>query len=288
MLTVYLIHRNQPQHCAGSIAAFGNQTTPVRVRVIDNGSTPAALGHLRAAAPGVEIIEAGANLGFGPGANLAFRHWLGAADGEWVAVAPHDALPDTDCVARLLVAARQRPRAGLVSAEFGPGFDMVPAMDKVLGGFYRPARRGQGWQSVDYPHGTLLAVRRRVLEEVGMFDERFFAYCEEVDLALRARRAGWEVGMVWGAVVTNSRLPSRPVADYLQVRNTLLLVRESSGSYFAGWRVALAACHIGIKALRDPRRAPIHLRLEGRAIADFLRGRYGPPPVSVLSLDQSS
>ena len=111
-----------------------------------------------------------------------------------------------------------RPRAGLVCAEFGGDFDMVPAIDKVIGGFYRPAQRGEGWQAVEYPHGTLLVARRQTLEEVGLFDERYFAYCEEVDLALRVRRAGWQIGMVWGAVVANSHLPSRPVADYLQVR----------------------------------------------------------------------
>lgn len=284
-LAVYLIHRNQPARCAASLAAFAAQTHPVTVTVVDNGSSPAALAALRAAAGGVEVIETGGNLGFGPGANRAFRHWLAAGSGEWVAVAPHDALPEPGCVAQLVAAASARPRAGLVCAEFGEGFNLIPVIDKVIGGFYRPAPRGEGWEPVDYPHGTLLLARRRLLEEVGLFDERYFAYCEEVDLALRARRAGWEVGMVWGAVVGNGHLPSRPVADYLQVRNTLLLVRDTYGAYFAGWRCALAAWDLGRKALAEPRRAGDHLRLEGRAVVDFLRGRFGPPPAGVFDLD---
>jgi GT2 family glycosyltransferase len=191
-------------------------------------------------------------------------------------------------VARLVAAAGHHPRAGLVCAEFGAGFDMVPAIDKVIGGFYRPAARGEGWEDVEYPHGTLLLVRRQTLEDVGMFDERYFAYCEEVDLALRVRQAGWEIGMVWGAVVTNSHLPSRPLADYLQVRNTLLLIHDFYGGYFVGWRCALAAWQIASKSLREPRRASTHLRLEGGAIVDFLRRRFGPPPPAIVEIDRGA
>ena len=47
----------------------------------------------------------------------------------------------------------------------------------------------EGWEPVDYPHGTLLLARRACLEDVGLFDERYFSYCEEADLGLRARAA---------------------------------------------------------------------------------------------------
>jgi N-acetylglucosaminyl-diphospho-decaprenol L-rhamnosyltransferase len=300
-LPLYLIHRNQPELCARSIAAFAAQSHPVGVHVVDNGSSPDALARLRVLAPSVDIIETGTNLGFGPGANVAFRRWLGGGTsgdgpgdgtgdgtGDWVAIAPHDALPEPGCVERLMSSAAQHPRAGLVCAEFGAGFDMVPAIDKVIGGFYRPAERGVGWQDVEYPHGTLLLARRQTLEAVGLFDERYFAYCEEVDLALRVRRDGWDIGMVWGAVVANGHLPSRPVADYLQVRNTLLLIHDFYGSYFVGWRCALAAWQIGRKVLREPRHAMTHLCLEGRAMADFFRRRFGPPPAAVLAIDRRS
>ena len=287
-LPLYLIHRDQPELCAASIAAFGAQDHPVSVRVIDNGSSPASLERLRGLASGVTIIEAGTNLGFGPGANVALRRWLAEETGDWVAIAPHDALPQAGCVSRLMAETAARPRAGLVCAEFGADFDMVPAVDKVIGGFYRPAARGEGWQAVEYPHGTLLLLRRQTLEEVGCFDERYFAYCEEVDLALRVRRAGWQIGMVWGAVVTNSHLPSRPVADYLQVRNTLLLIHDFYGNYFVGWRCALAAWQIVRKSLQEPRRAAVHFDLEGRAVIDFFLRRFGPPPARVLAIDRRS
>ncbi len=282
-LQVFLVHRDQPELCARSVAAFLAQGVDVAVTVVDNGSSPEGLRRLRRLVPSTEIVATGQNMGFGPGANVGLRRWLAGDGGEWVAVAPHDAIPQPGCLARLLREAGARAGAGLLSAEFGPGYDFVPALDKVLGGFYRPSARGQGWQDADYPHGTLLLARRAALEDIGVFDERYFAYCEEVDLGVRARRAGWAVGIVWGAVVANARLPARQVADYLQVRNTLLLVRETYGAYFAAWRCVLAAWQLGAGALRHRGGAGPGLRPGAWAIGDFLRGRFGPPPGWVLA-----
>jgi N-acetylglucosaminyl-diphospho-decaprenol L-rhamnosyltransferase len=281
---VVIVHHDKPERCAASVAAFRAQGPQVSVTVVDSGSEPAAAGALRALVPDLDIIDAGDNVGFGPGANLGWRDWLGRGEGEWVAVAPHDALPRPDCLVRLFAEIATRPAAGLVCAEFGPEFDLVPALDWILGGFYKPADRGLGWQDVDYPHGTLLVARRRTLEEVGLFDERYFAYCEEVDLSLRARAAGWEVGMVWGAVVDNGQLPPQLLADYLQTRNTLLLVRSRFGRYAATVHILLALARTLGRMRRDRAKWRSHLQLEGLAVVDFLRGRFGPPSPAVRHL----
>jgi N-acetylglucosaminyl-diphospho-decaprenol L-rhamnosyltransferase len=251
--------------------------------VVDNASSPAGRAELRRRLPpDVTVLESPTNLGFGPGANLGLRAWLADEEaGEWVAVAPHDALPGAQCLARLLDAAATHPDAAFVSAEFGPGVDVVPAVDIAIGGYYRPAARGDGWEDVDYPHGTLFLARRSALRQIGLFDERYFAYCEEVDLGLRARARGWRVGLVWGAVVANGTLPSQLLADYLEVRNTLLLVRTHFGRGPAAARLVLSAVPLLRRAVIDRRRWRTHLALEGRAVLDASRGRSGPPPAGV-------
>jgi N-acetylglucosaminyl-diphospho-decaprenol L-rhamnosyltransferase len=123
--------------------------------------------------------------------------------------------------------------------------------------------------------------RRSALDDVGLFDERYFAYCEEVDLDLRARQRGWSVGMVWGAVVVNDRLPDRAVADYLQLRNTLLLVRTWFGRYPATVRGVYALLQLVWRAVRLGPADFGRRCVEARAIADFARGRFGPPPDTV-------
>ena len=234
MLPVVILHWNRPERCVGTVARFLAQGAPdgVRVVVVDNGSAPEALACVRTSLPAsVELVELPRNRGFGPGANAGFRHVLAhphAGDGAWVGLAPDDAEPAPDCLARMLAAVRERPRAGLACADFGDG--ATPIVDPYFGGILAPATVDEGWEPAGHPHGTLMLVRRAVLEEVGLFDERYFAYCEEADLALRAKAAGWETGLIRGAIVVNPDLGTRnAVIDYLQLRNTLLLVREHSG-----------------------------------------------------------
>jgi N-acetylglucosaminyl-diphospho-decaprenol L-rhamnosyltransferase len=281
-LHVVVVHRDQPERCAASVAALLAEGSGVTVAVVDSGSTPGNSLRLRALLPTTEIIDAGRNVGFGPGANLGWRAWLEASQGEWVAVAPHDAVVRPGCLARIFSEVELRPDAGVVSAEFGPEFDVIPTVDWVLGGFYQPGVRGAGWQDVGYAHGTLLLVRRAVLEQVGLFDERYFAYGEEVDLSIRARDAGWRVGLVWGAVVENGQLPPQLLADYLQTRNNLLLVRSRFGRYAATLQCVLTVSRTIGRARSDPSRWRAHLEVDLRATVDFFRGRFGPPPEAVL------
>ena len=277
-LTVVLIHWNQPERCVRTAGAFREQGVPVELVIVDNGSAPAALRHLRAELGDVRIIELGHNTGFGPAANAGLRWWLDEGDGEWAAVAPHDALPEQECLSRLLAAVAGRPRAGLASAEYGE--QGKPVVDRYFGGILVDSARAPGWEDAGHPHGTLMLLRRTCLRDIGLFDERYFAYCEEADLGERARRAGWEVGVVWGAVVRNpSWSVGSAVADYLMLRNSLLLVRDHFGRYPATIRFLMA---VGSTAwqLASPRRRPpvFSPAARVRAMGDFLCGRYGPPP----------
>jgi N-acetylglucosaminyl-diphospho-decaprenol L-rhamnosyltransferase len=287
VLPVVILHWNRPERCVGTVARFLAQDVPggVRVVVVDNGSTPAALDAVRAGLPeGVELVALPRNRGFGPGANAGFRHVLArphAEDGEWIGLAPHDAEPADDCLARMLTVVGERSRAGLACADFGDG--ATPIVDPYFGGILAPATVAEGWEPAGHPHGTLMLVRRPVLEEVGLFDERYFAYCEEADLALRAKAAGWETGLIRGAIVVNPDLGTRvSVIDYLQLRNTLLLVREHSGRYHATIRWLLAVGQLAAGLVSPARRGPYwDPRSRVRALLDHARGRYGAPPLSV-------
>ncbi len=104
-------------------------------------------------------------------------------------------------------------------------FDFFPLhhrlLDSRLNGRY-PRRRYEAGQPflVDHPLGAALMVRRETLVQVGSFDERFFMYCEEIDLCRRARMAGWEIRCV-------------PVAEIVH------LVGQSTGQFRNRMFVAL-------------------------------------------------
>jgi N-acetylglucosaminyl-diphospho-decaprenol L-rhamnosyltransferase len=287
VLPVVILHWNRPERCVATAARFLAQDAGdgVRVVVVDNGSEPDALAHVRTGLPeGVELVELPRNRGFGPGANAGFRHVLGHpqnGDGPWIGLAPDDAEPAADCLARMLAVVGERSRAGLACADFGDG--ATPIVDPYFGGILAPATVREGWQPAGHPHGTLMLVRRAVLEEVGLFDERYFAYCEEADLALRAKAHGWETGLIRGAIVVNPHVGTRsPVVDYLQLRNTLLLVREHSGRYHATIRFLLAVGQLVEGLVSPSRRGPYwDPTARVRALLDFARGRYGVPPLSI-------
>src|SRR4051812_15899065 len=120
-LDVVIVHRDQPARCARTADAFLAQDVPVRLTVIDNGSSPENLDRLRAGlrSTGADVVSLGANCGFGPAANVGLRRWLESGRGEWAAVAAHDALPAPGCLRCLLDAVADRPRAGLASAVYG-------------------------------------------------------------------------------------------------------------------------------------------------------------------------
>ena len=284
MLPVVILHWNRPERCVGTVVRFLEQDVPggVRVVVVDNGSELEAVATVRKGLPaGVELLELPRNRGFGPGANAGFRHVLAhpePGDGDWIGLAPHDAEPAPGCLARILEVAGERPRAGLACGDFGDG--ATPVVDPYFGGILAPATVADGWEPAGHPHGTLMLARRQLLEEVGLFDERYFAYCEEADLALRAAAAGWETGLVRGAIVVNPDLGTRvSVIDYLQLRNTMLLVREHSGRYHAMIRGLLAVgqllAGLAVPARRGPYWDPL---ARVQALVDDARGRYGAPP----------
>ncbi len=245
----------------------------MRVVVVDNGSASEALDQVRAGLPsGVDLVALPENRGFGPGANAGFRHVLAhpqAGDVDWVGPGS----PRRRAGRRLPGphaggGGAERPRAGLASADFGDG--ATPIVDPYFGGILAPATVAEGWEPAGHPHGTLMLARRALLEEVGLFDERYFAYCEEADLALRGAAAGWETGLVRGAIVVNPDLGTRvAVIDYLQLRNTLLLVREHSGRYHATIRALLAIGQLTVGLLSPSRRGPYwDPRARVRALVD--------------------
>jgi N-acetylglucosaminyl-diphospho-decaprenol L-rhamnosyltransferase len=289
-LPVIVVHRNRAHRLAATLASIAASSTPVSIIVVDAGSDP---GQRRAAeaataarsadgtSGGSVFLAAGHNAGFGPSANLGFRYALDHLDGwEWAGLCPHDALVERDTVARIVEAVRDRPRAGLVCGDFGDGCS--PRFDRVLGPHLTAAPDAEGWDPVDYPHGTLLFARRRLLDEVGLFDERYFAYCEEADLGLRASAVGWEIGLVRGAIVTNPETSNATaVVDYLQTRNTVQLVARHSGRRAGVTRFVIALWQTA--TAKSGGMFP-HRRARLLALRDVLARRTGAPPRRLADL----
>ena len=283
-VSVILIHWDQPAACVRTIQRFAELDEVGQILVVDNGSTTEnqqrlATGVGQAHLPiEVDTINVGFNSGFGPAANRGWERWLADPEGtEWSIIAPHDALPADNTIGLMLDAAEANPSAGLLCADVGDG--QRPMVDHVFGPILVPATGVAGFEAADYPHGTLAMASRTCLSRVGLFDERYFSYCEEADLGLRAKKAGFAVGIVRGAMVENPTVStSTPMVEYLMERNTILLMLEHFGRRKAAMRFAIAIGQLIAGTFSSQRRTPYWSAHARRlAIVDALKGKWGAP-----------
>lgn len=278
-MTAFVVHWNQPNECIGTVRRLQAQGVS-RILVIDNASTKQNRDLLRSGVgQEAEIFELPQNKGWGAALNIALAQWLKSEPDPFCLISAHDAAPAEDCV-RLLVQAMQRdPRLGIVCPQYA---DATVAWFSCMHGVRErqsvPSQTGDV-QLVDVPHGTLMVVRRECLAQTGLFDERYFAYGDEHELGLRARRYGWNVGLVWGAIVTNrgTWTPSE-LRSYLFTRNSLLLVRDYCGKLSAWARAGLILINtLRLMINRSQKGFAFEPRARWRGVRDYLSGRYGEP-----------
>jgi GT2 family glycosyltransferase len=268
-----------------------------RIYVVDNGSDPPlreALGDLRTR---VRLIENRENLGFTGGHNAALK--LALSEGaDQVLLLNNDTVVDPGFLEPLVRALNEDPGLGIVSPKiyfygkdrvlwsYGARVDRLTGRSPHIGVDEYDSGQCDAIRDVDRVTGCAMLVRRDFLERVGALDDRFFAYAEEMDWCLRARRAGYRVAVVkesilWHKGHRSSGRIGRPFIGYLLARNHLLLLRKHSNYFFAGGSVALAyfALSLGSRLVRAPLD---YSRACVRGVVDFWRGRFGRPPPDLL------
>lgn len=205
--------------CLTSIAAHEDVRT-LEVWVVDNGSADGSAAMVAAAFPWVRLVALAENPGFAAGNNIALRQATGDVA---VLLNPDTALTDA-ALTRLAEYLRVRPECGVVgprllnpdgslqSAGFAPPslfqvwYDLVPWPRRFyhsrLNGRYT-SEAGDAPYTVGFPLGAALAVRADVLATVGLLDEGYGMYMEELDLCARVQAAGWAVQVLPAAAIVH-------------------------------------------------------------------------------------
>ena len=203
------------------LASLVRQTWPaLEIIVVDNGSTDGSRDLLRSRyGSRITLIESPVNLGFAGGNNLGIR----AAKGAHVVLLNNDAVAAPGWVEALVGTAEADPRIGMCAGKIlmlgGNGLidsaGLLMSADGIGRGRGHLEPDGAAYSHPEdalVPSGCAALYRRAMLEEVGLFDEDFFAYCEDSDLGLRGRLAGWTCRYVPTAVVHHAY--SRSTAPY--------------------------------------------------------------------------
>lgn len=207
--------------------------------VIDNASPDDEAQAAVAALPSARLIENAENLGFAGACNQAAR----LARGRWLVLLNPDAFAQPDWLEQLAAAARRHPTARSftsrqVMAEDPAVLDGLGDVMSVFGipyrgGYLRPDPGDTAEGQVFSPCGAAMMIDRALFLEMGGFDERFFCYCEDVDLGYRLQLAGEPTVLVPQAVVrhvgsASSGGPKSEFAVFHGVRNRFwVLVKDT-------------------------------------------------------------
>jgi len=275
-IPLFILHWNQPRLCLETIARFREQKAPIVLTVIDNGSKPVNRLELERSLPeGVRYVSLEKNLGWGGAFNIVLKNWLSNEPGEFCFISAHDALAESECLNRLIEALHFDQRLGIVSPQ--DGVDHLPVFSPIKGPkLIKVDPRPYGTvEPAHWVHGTLMGFRKACLKEIGLFDDRYFAYGDELEICLRANRAGWTTAIVWSAVVKNpgTSVPTSPLI-YLQTRGTLLEASDYGGKLSGLTRAVLILVNTMrlVAARRLTNEAAI---ARVRAVRDFLLGNLG-------------
>lgn len=262
------------QHALASLAR--QRFRDFEVVVVDNGSTDGTLRFLRDRHPEVRVVAFPENRGFAVAANAGIK----VAEGEVLVLMNNDIEADPEWIGALVGGMDRYADAGACASKMLSWADpsRIDSAGDDLGLFAYAIGHGQPDGPAFGRTGEVFsacagaaAYRRSVLEEVGLFDERFFAYLEDVDLGARIQLSGWRCVYLPDAVVhhrgsaTANRVPALKLR--LLMRNSLIVFfRYMPRGILALWAPVILAWPF-MRVLQE--RQPLGLAV--RALGEFLR-----------------
>lgn len=200
--------------------------------VVDNGSHDGSCELVRERYPWVRLVQLDENTGFATGNNAG----LAAATAEaYIVTLNNDTRVEASWLTELISAAERDPRVGMVGSRIctWDDPDRIDSLGVVIcpDGMSRGSRRMARFSALSLgkteeillPSACAALYRLKMIEEIGFFDDDFFAYCEDTDLGLRGRLAGWRALLARDAVVHHRYSRSggvfSPMKLYLVERN---------------------------------------------------------------------
>ena len=219
--------------------------------LVDNASGDGSVEFVQGRFPEVEIVRLTRNTGFATAMNAGIRR----ARTPYIAFLNNDTEPDERWLEQLLACLERHPQAAAATSKVlmldRPG--TLDDTGNFLARSLLPYARGHGEadagqydveEQVFSPSGAAALWRAAVLDEIGLFDESFFAYYEDVDLGFRARLAGYECWYAPAAVVLHQRGGSGGddgFTLYHHVRNRWLMLAKDAPAALLVRRLPLIA-----------------------------------------------
>ncbi len=252
--------------CLGSLVAQSHQAELV---VVDNGSTDESEELVRTRFPSVTLLAEPVNRGFAGAVNIGIAYAM-RSGARYVALLNNDAVAEPDWLERLVACAELHPEAGIVTSKLlradGAHIDSTGDFYSSWGWAYPRGRDELDQGQYDGPElrevfcgsGGASLFRVQMLEEVGLFDEDYFAYLEDQDLGFRAQLMGWRARYEPTArayhrmMGTSTRLEH--FGRYQAIRNCIYLYVKNLPSPLVWRYLPKFLIGLGLMAANDVRR----------------------------------
>jgi len=250
-VVVVIPNWNEKEALARCLESLQSQSRKVTIVVVDNGSIDNSAGMVQQSFPDVKLIRNPKNLGFTGGVNPGLQ-WAIDKNYDYAALLNNDAVADERWAEYLTEFMESHPKAGIATSKIcdlkkthldstGEGYSVW--------GLSFPRGRGEPF-SGKYDKDTWIfgasggasIYRTEMLRQIGLFDDDFFAYYEDVDISFRAQLAGWKVAYVPKALVyheigaTSAKI--KGFTTYQTMKNLpQVVVKNAPGKLF--WSVGL-------------------------------------------------
>jgi GT2 family glycosyltransferase len=245
-VTTVVVNWNLKEETLNCLQSLTRLDHPCKTIVVDNGSSDGSAKYIAHHFPQIELITLPSNVGFGTACNRAITQALKDTVCEYIFLLNNDAVTHPNTLSELMKVALSHPEVGI----FGPKVYYRNDPDRI---WYAGARRhwgllvatdtGRGQidrgqfntlREVDYVFGAAMLIGRAVFERIGLFDEKFFLYLEDLDFCLRAQATGFSLlfvpqARVWhkGSASTNH---NKAIRRYHLARSTTYFLKKHTSS----------------------------------------------------------
>jgi GT2 family glycosyltransferase len=283
LISVIVVNYNGKKFLSDCFNALFLQTyKPFEVRMVDNNSNDGSVEYVQQNFPDIKVFSQPGNLGFAGGTNAGIRK----AGGEFILTLNNDTIVTGDFMKELAHPMVSDPSVGMCASK------MIFPGGRINSTAICISRSGAAWdrgmgeldhgqfdvaEEVFGPCAGAALFRRTMLDEIGLFDEDFFLYMEDVDLAFRARLSGWKCMYVPTAQVIHvhggTTKPGSESSVYYGNRNLLWYAvknfPERTLFFFSPWIIGRSIAVIPYYLLKSKGRAII------RAKVDSVKGLSG-------------
>jgi GT2 family glycosyltransferase len=259
LISVVLLNWNGANVLEKCLDSLRNQTyRPLEIIVVDNASTDGSVELVRRGFPDVKLIVNERNLGFGGGNNVGIR----ASQGRYVMMLNNDTRLDPKCIEELKRSIEKDERYGACASKIlleyednlidAAGISVCPDGLSIGRGRLEEGDRYDEEAEVFFASDCACLYRRKMLEDIGLYDEDFFAYADETDMGWRAQLAGWKCIYNPEAIVYHFHSASSgtysPFKAFLVERNRIWVAVKNFpilllifGQFYTFWRYILQA-----------------------------------------------